>query len=141
MFLYVFLGSCKQATIGPTAIMSLLTFQTCGSDYPQCVVLTAFYTGVFEILMALFQLGWVVSFISEPVTIGFTSGAALTIASSQVASLLGLSGEKGKDFITYWKSVFKNINTVKPADAILGVGCIVVLLLLRVRLMINALPA
>lgn len=113
--------------------MALLTFQTCGQDYPACVVLTGFYAGVFELIMAFLQLGWVVSFISEPVTIGFTSGAAMTIASSQVNSLLGLSGKKGEGFITYWQAIFQNIGTIKPGDAILGFGSFIVLLCLRVK--------
>lgn len=113
--------------------MSLLTFQTCGQDYPACVVLTAFYSGVFELIMAFLQLGWVVSFISEPVTIGFTSGAAMTIATSQVKSLLGLSGEKGEGFISYWQAIFKNIATITAGDAILGFGSLIVLLSLRVK--------
>lgn len=113
--------------------MSLLTFQTCGQDYPACVILVGFYTGIFELIMAFLQLGWVVSFISEPVTIGFTSGAAMTIASSQINSLLGLSGEKGDAFVSYWKAVIKNINTINMGDALLGFGSLIVLLCLRVK--------
>jgi sodium-independent sulfate anion transporter 11 len=55
--IYVVLGSCRQATIGPTAVMGLLTFQTCGNSYPACAVLTGFYSGFFELLMAFLQLG------------------------------------------------------------------------------------
>jgi hypothetical protein len=39
--------------------MGLLTYETCGSDFPSCAILTGFYSGVFELLMALLQLGTV----------------------------------------------------------------------------------
>ncbi|CAL8112209.1 unnamed protein product [Orchesella dallaii] len=129
--IYVILGTTRQATIGPTAVMGLLTYQTCGQDYPACAILTGFYAGIFELIMAFLQLGWVVSFISEPVTVGFTSGAAMTIMSSQIKSFLGQSGEKGDGFLTYWKAIFRDINTVKAGDATLGIICFIVLMLLR----------
>ncbi len=56
-FPYVILGSCKQVTIGPTAVMGLLTYETCGNDFPSCAILTGFYAGIFELLMAILQLG------------------------------------------------------------------------------------
>jgi len=56
-FVYVIFGSCRQATIGPTAVMGLLAFQTCGANNPSCAILTAFYTGIIELLMAFLRLG------------------------------------------------------------------------------------
>lgn len=79
------------------------------------------------------SIGWVVSFISEPVTVGFTAGAACTIISSQVKSLLGMSGEKGSGFLTYWEAVVRDISTVHAGDAIMGVCAFVALMLLRVN--------
>ncbi len=43
--------------IGPTAVLGLLTFEICGSDFPDCVILLGFYSGVFELFMALLHLG------------------------------------------------------------------------------------
>lgn len=134
VLIYVILGSSRSCTIGPTAVMGLLTFQTCGQDYPSCAILTGFYSGVFEILLAILRLGWVVSFISEPVTVGFTAGAAMTIISSQVKSFLGLSGPKGSGFIGYWRKVFEDISTIHVGDATVGVCAFVCLMLLRVRI-------
>jgi len=159
VLVYVLLGSCAQATIGPTAVMGLLTFQTCGQDYPSCAILTGFYAGVFELLLAVLRLGeystkcliradcvwmnyqfnaacafigWVVSFISEPTTVGFTAGAAVTIMSSQIKSLFGMAGEKGEGFVGYWKAIFDSITTFKAGDTIVGVGAFICLMLLRV---------
>ncbi|ODN03451.1 Sodium-independent sulfate anion transporter [Orchesella cincta] len=130
-FLYVILGSCKQVTIGPTAVMGLLTFETCGNDFPSCAILTGFYSGIFELLMAVLQLGWVVSFISESVVIGFTSAAACTIIASQIKNLLGIAGPKGSGFVGYWYSIFRDISTIRFGDCCMGITSFVLVLLLR----------
>ena len=94
--MYLIFGSSKDITVGPTAIMALLTAQyapkdlTTGHSEPAFVVLLAFLSGLIIISMGLLQLGFVIDFISVPVTAGFTSAAALTIACGQVKSLLGL---------------------------------------------------
>lgn len=85
--------------------------------------------------MAALSLGWVVSFISEPVTIGFTAGASVTIMSSQVKSLFGISGDKGSGFVGYWQAIFRDISHIHIGDSVLGITCVIALLLLRVRLL------
>ncbi|OXA50007.1 Sodium-independent sulfate anion transporter [Folsomia candida] len=131
VLIYAVLGSCAQATIGPTAVMGLLTFQTCGQDYPSCAILTGFYSGVFELLLAVLRLGWVVSFISEPVTVGFTAGAAMTIISSQIKSFLGIYGYKGSGFVGYWQKVIEDFPTIHAGDAVMGISAFISLMLLR----------
>ena len=88
-FVYIVFGSSKDITIGPTAIMALMTGQHAqlGADY---AVLLAFISGLLILLCGLLRLGFLIDFISVPVIAGFTSAAAITIASSQVKSLLGL---------------------------------------------------
>ncbi|CAL8137914.1 unnamed protein product [Orchesella dallaii] len=130
-FLYVILGSCKQVTIGPTAVMGLLTFETCGNDFPSCAILTGFYSGIFELLMAVLQLGWVVSFISESVVTGFTAAAACTIIASQGKNLLGISGPKGSGFVGYWYAIFRDISTMRLGDCCMGITSFILVLLLR----------
>lgn len=72
-----------------------------------------------------------VDFISLPVIIGFTSAGAISIASSQVAALLGIKGG-GHTFLEYWINVFKNIEGTKIWDPVLGFVCIAALLLMKV---------
>uniref|UniRef100_A0A7G3AYY2 Putative sulfate transporter n=1 Tax=Lutzomyia longipalpis TaxID=7200 RepID=A0A7G3AYY2_LUTLO len=80
--------------------------------------------------MAILHLGFLVQFISIPVTVGFCTAAALTIATAQVKSLLGLPG-RGNEFIESWQSVFEHIGDIKLWDTLLGVSSIILLLLLR----------
>jgi len=74
-----------------------------------------------------------VSVISEPVTIGFVGGAAITICSSQVKRFLGLQGSKGVGFIGVWKSILDNISTATIGDTLLGSLCVVFLYVLKVN--------
>lgn len=70
-------------------------------------------------------------FISVPVTAGFISAAAVTIASSQLKNLLGIKGS-GNDFLESWKNLFHNIQDTRAGDVTLGACTIVLLLLGRV---------
>lgn len=62
---------------------------------------------------------------------GFTSAAAIIIATSQVKDILGLSFPGGK-FLDIWENIFYNIRDTRMGDAVLGVACMTVLLALRV---------
>ena len=89
-------------------------------------------------MCGLLRLGFLIDFISIPVIAGFTSAAAITIATSQVKSLLGLtipSHEKSHlhlGIIDPWIDVFTHIRTCRWQDALLGFICCAILLSLRV---------
>lgn len=135
-FVYCMFGSSKDITIGPTAIMAIMTgvHAQYGPDY---AVLLAFLSGLIVLACGLLQLGFLIDFISVPVIAGFTSAAALTIASGQVKSLLGLtipSDEKSHTHLGVvdgWIDVFTHIQTCRWQDATLGLICCVILLSLR----------
>lgn len=98
-FMYIFLGSCKDLTTGPTAIMGILTNPfVAQNDSPDFAVLLCFLMGCIIVLIALLRLGFLVEFISFPVTAGFISAASVTIASSQLKNLLGIKGG-GNEFL------------------------------------------
>jgi len=77
--------------------------------------------------------GFVIDFISGPVSSGFTSAAALIILTSQVKDILGIKAT-GSTFIQYWKNMFLAMGDTQPWDTLLGVLCIIVLLLMRVQI-------
>jgi len=135
-FVYTVLGSSKDITIGPTAIMALMT--GVHAQYgPAYAVLLSFLSGLIILLCGLLRLGCLIDFISVPVISGFTSAAAITIASGQVKSLLGLSIPSSSKshlhlgIIDPWIDVFTNISSSHWPDAVLGISCSILLLLLR----------
>ncbi|XP_050079477.1 sodium-independent sulfate anion transporter-like [Anopheles maculipalpis] len=128
-FVYFILGSCKDVTIGPTAIMALMVQAHVGDTGVEFAILSAFITGCMILLLGVLNLGFLVQFISFPVTAGFTSAAAITIASSQVKSLLGIPGQSN-EFLDSWINVFEHLQDIRLWDSVLGVSTIIILLIL-----------
>ncbi|KAI8436357.1 hypothetical protein MSG28_004391 [Choristoneura fumiferana] len=95
-FVYTVFGSVKDSAIGPTAIAAILTRENLHGLGPEFAVLLAFLSGCVELLMGILQLGFLIDFISGPVSVGFTSAAAIIIATTQVKDILGLSFPGGK---------------------------------------------
>lgn len=77
--------------------------------------------------------GFLVDFISGPVSAGFTSAAAIVIAMTQVKDLLGLNFSATK-FTEVWVELSKNYQNISIGDAVLGFSCIIILFVLRVSM-------
>ncbi|EDW39269.1 GL14003 [Drosophila persimilis] len=128
-FIYIFIGSSKDVPIGPTAISALLSFQIAGGSW-QIATLLTFLTGIIEILMGAFRLGFLIDFVSGPVGAGFTSAVSLIIFSSQMKDFLGIQ-TSGNTFLQVWISIVNDIHNISWPDFILGLICITLLLSLR----------
>lgn len=96
-FMYAIFGSSRQVAIGPVAMDSLIVatgvsaLALVGSEsYISIAILLAFIVGAIQFLMGVFQLGFIVNFLSKPVIIGFTSAVALIIGLNQFKNLLGV---------------------------------------------------
>ncbi|XP_069943961.1 sodium-independent sulfate anion transporter [Cherax quadricarinatus] len=132
-FVYFLLGSTMELNIGPTAVMSLMTYQYTGEGGADYAVLLAFMSGAIELIAGIINLGFLINFISQPVISGFTSAAAVIIASSQLKQLFGLRLQT-KGLINTWVKVFSNLHDFRWQDLTLGlVGIIVLFLLKEVR--------
>ncbi|KAL0122515.1 hypothetical protein PUN28_007313 [Cardiocondyla obscurior] len=131
-FVYTIFGSWKDVPVGPTAIAAILTRETLQKAHlgPDFAVLLCFVSGCVSLLMGLLQLGFLLDFISGPVSVGFTSAASIIIATSQVKDILGLK-VTGTKFVQVWQSIFEHIGETRRWDTALGIICIIVLLLLR----------
>ncbi|XP_055852642.1 sodium-independent sulfate anion transporter [Episyrphus balteatus] len=124
-FVYVIFGTIPQVSIGPTSLMALLTLKYT-MDLPiEFTVVLAFISGVIELAMGVLNLGFVVSFISHPVTSAFTSGTSVVIICAQLKNLLGIKTKNiGLNPLNY-------LNKISLGDCTLGFVCICILLLLR----------
>uniref|UniRef100_A0A1B0FAK2 SLC26A/SulP transporter domain-containing protein n=1 Tax=Glossina morsitans morsitans TaxID=37546 RepID=A0A1B0FAK2_GLOMM len=122
--IYVFFGTIPQVSIGPTSLMSLMVLQYCYEKPIEIVIVLAFLAGCVELLMGIFQLGFIVSFIPSAVNKAFTTGTSIIVALCQIKNLLGVK-LKG---IPTPRAFFENI---KVADATVGITCFVILLVLR----------
>eukprot|EP00055_Hartaetosiga_balthica_P014795 m.83420 g.83420 ORF g.83420 m.83420 type:complete len:664 (-) comp8689_c0_seq1:228-2219(-) len=133
-FVYIFMGTAKDITLGPTAIMSLMTAsnsdQINGKTIPEHAIFLTFMAGLIQLAMGIFRLGFIVDFIAYPVISGFTSAAAITIGFGQVKNLLGLQGVR-RPFIEAVHDTFYNIGDTIIADLLLGFVCLVCIFLLK----------
>ena len=128
-FVYIVFGTCREVNIGPTALISLLTY-TYARGVPEYAVLLCFLSGCVTIVLGILRLGFLVEFVSIPVVSGFTSAASLIIACSQIKSLLGLNIH-GESFIEIWRELASNIGRTRIPDLILSCCCILILLTLK----------
>ncbi|KPI92998.1 Sodium-independent sulfate anion transporter [Papilio xuthus] len=129
-FIYTIFGSCKDITLGPTALLALMTYEQIQGRNFDYAILLCFLTGVVQLVMGILHLGVLIDFISVPVTVGFTSATSVIIAVSQFKGLLGLQF-KSRGFIDTVKKVIVNIPNARLADTALGISCIIILLIMR----------
>ncbi len=106
---YALLGSSRQLAIGPTSAISLMIAGTVGAmadgdaqRYTQIASLVAFTVAALCLFAWLLRLSALVKLISDSVLVGFKAGAGLTIAITQLPSLLGVAGGGHNFFDRSW---------------------------------------
>jgi sulfate permease, SulP family len=112
LLLYAAFGSSRHLVTGPMSATAALSaaavaqLATQGSGrFVQLTVALAITTGVAAVLAGLLRLGFLASFISEPVLKGFIIGLALTIVAGQLPKLFGVEGGQGDFFEKLWDLV------------------------------------
>ncbi|GFQ68901.1 sodium-independent sulfate anion transporter [Trichonephila clavata] len=129
-FVYAVFGTCKDLVIGPTSVMALMTAQYVQIGGPAYAALLTFLSGCFQLILGIFNLGFLMDFISAPVLSGFTSAAAIITAIMQLKGILGLKFES-RGFLNTVYEFFRNISQTNFYDMAMGVSSIIFLLLLR----------
>src|SRR5216684_8459724 len=106
---YALLGSSRQLAIGPTSAISLMIAGTVGAmaegdvqRYAQIASLAGFTVGLLCLIAWLLRLSALVKLISDSILVGFKAGAGLTIAMTQLPSLLGVAGGGHNFFDRTW---------------------------------------
>uniref|UniRef100_A0A147A1K9 Sulfate transporter n=1 Tax=Fundulus heteroclitus TaxID=8078 RepID=A0A147A1K9_FUNHE len=93
-------------------------------------VAVTFLAGVYQILMAVFRLGFVSVYLSAPMLDGFATGASFTILTVQAKYLLGLKIPRHQGYGTVvitWINIFSNIHKTNLCDLITSAICITIL--------------
>lgn len=144
LVLYAALGSSRHLVVGPmsaTAALSagiIAVFAAGGSDrYVALTTALALVTGVLAVVAGLLRLGFLASFISEPVLKGFIVGLALTIIVGQVPKLFGVRKGEGDFFQQAWTFLTRLGETSGPT---LFVGVLSLAIVLGFRRWLPMLP-
>ncbi len=131
-------GSSWHLVSGPTTAISIVVYSAIsplaepGSpEYLSLVLTLTFMVGAIQLAMGLGRLGTLVNFISHTVVIGFTAGAAILIASSQLKHFLGIAIPRGASFSQTLGAVFAQAGDVSPYVASVGAVTLVAGILVR----------
>lgn len=112
-FIISLLGGSKVQIGGPTGAFIVIVYGIVQEFGISGLAIATMIAGVMLICMGIFKLGSIIKFIPFPVVVGFTSGIALTIFTTQIKDLLGLqTGELPGDFIHKWITYGKFIGTI-----------------------------
>jgi high affinity sulfate transporter 1 len=132
--LYTIFGTSRQLAVGPTSAVSILVAAALGglmvhspAQYAALAGMTAIVVGLIAIVAYLLRLGVLMNFISESVLVGFSSGAALYIASTQLGKLFGIHGGNGQ-FIERMSHLIQHIGEANPWALGLGILALVILI-------------
>jgi SulP family sulfate permease len=112
-------GSSRHLVSGPTTAISIVVFSAVShhaepgsAEFVMMALTLTFLAGVYQLAFGLARLGALVNFVSHTVVIGFTAGAAILIATSQMKHITALSMPKGESFVHIWMDVFQGINDI-----------------------------
>lgn len=135
---YAFLGTSRQLAVGPVAMDSLLVAAGLSalaivepSQYIQMAILLALLMGAIQLLLGLFRMGFIVSFLSKPVISGFTSAAAIIIGFSQLKHLLGIQLSQSNQLHIVIESILQSNVPVHFTTLIIGVLSAVLILVIK----------
>jgi len=131
-------GSSFHLVSGPTTAISIVVFAAVskyaapGSEEFVALALTlTFLAGVYQLVFGLAKFGLLVNFVSHNVVIGFTAGAALLIASSQIPYILGIHIPRGEGFINTWIDLYSGVGEFNIYLLIVGLGTLVSAIIIK----------
>jgi SulP family sulfate permease len=131
-FIISFLGGSKVQIGGPTGAFVVVVYSVIERHGYDGLVIATLIAGVLLLLMGIFRLGSLIKLVPHPLVIGFTTGIALVVFSSQIKDLLGLQiAEVPVHFLDKWGAYFLSIHTVDFLTATVGIGTLGLILLLR----------
>ena len=128
-FLISALGGSRVQIGGPTGAFIVIVYGIVQQHGVNGLIIATLIAGIILIAMGLAGLGSLIKFIPHPLIVGFTSGIALTIFSSQLKDLLGLEmGAMPADFIDKWTAVFRHLTSINWAALSISVSTVLIIL-------------
>ena len=132
-FLVSALGGSRVQIGGPTGAFIVIIYGIVSN--PQLglsgLMIATMLAGLFLIILGVCRLGTIIKFIPYPIVVGFTSGIAVTIFTTQIKDLLGLNITEAipADFVSKWIIYFRHITTIDWLTALIGVLSILIIAL------------
>lgn len=130
-FIVSALGGSRVQIGGPTGAFIVIIYGIVSN--PQLglsgLMLATMLAGIFLIVLGVCRLGTIIKFIPYPIVVGFTSGIAVTIFTTQIKDLFGLTieGKLPGDFLSKWVVYFQNFGTIDWITT--GIGLLSILII------------
>ena len=122
------LGGSKVQIGGPTGAFIIIIYGIIQQYGFEGLTIATLMAGVFLIMFGVLHLGTIIKYIPYPIVVGFTSGIALTIFTTQIKDLFGLTMESvPSDFIEKWVAYIGSFGTIDLWSAGVGIGSVAVI--------------
>lgn len=127
-FIISALGGSKVQIGGPTGAFIIIISGIISQYGIQGLTIATLMAGVFLILMGVLRLGTIIKYIPYPIVVGFTSGIAVTIFTTQIKDLTGMQMDSNPaDFIEKWIAYFHNIGNIDLWSTAMGLLSILII--------------
>ena len=129
-FLISLLGGSKVQIGGPTGAFIVIIYGIIQQYGEAGLIVATLLAGVLLVLLGVFKLGAVIKFIPYPIIVGFTSGIAVTIFTTQIADVFGLTFGDEKvpgDFIGKWMLYFRHFDTINWWNTAISILSIIII--------------
>ncbi len=129
-FVVSFLGGSSVQIGGPTGAFIVIVYGIIQNFGIEGLTVATLLAGIFLVLMGVLRLGTVIKFIPYPIIVGFTSGIALTIFTTQVKDLFGMTIDKMPgDFVSKWVVYAQHLGSVSWISLLVGLLSIALIVL------------
>ena len=123
-------GGSKVQIGGPTGAFIVIVYGIIQQYGMQGLTIATLMAGVFLILLGVLRLGTIIKYIPYPIVVGFTSGIAVTIFTTQVKDLLGMTMDAvPSDFVEKWAAYIGNMGHIDPWSALVGIVSVMLIAL------------
>lgn len=130
-FIISLLGGSNYQIGGPTGAFIIVSYNVVQQYGASGLLITTVMAGIMLILMGILRLGIVIKYIPYPIVVGYMSGMAVIIFSTQMKDFFGLDIEKVPgDFIGKWSLYIKNLSTVDFYTILVGVASLLIIALI-----------
>ncbi|MEN8193095.1 MAG: SulP family inorganic anion transporter [Bacteroidota bacterium] len=131
-FIISFLGGSRVQIGGPTGAFIIIVYGIVEQYGIDGLIISTVLAGIILILFGVLKLGALLKYFPHPLVVGFTSGIALVIFSTQIKDALGLSIDKvPSEFIEKWILYFDNINTINVTALLITTSTILITVFFR----------
>ncbi|NTV45099.1 MAG: sulfate permease [Chlorobiales bacterium] len=124
------LGGSRTQISGPTGAFIVVIYGIVQQYGYDGLAIATIIAGVLMVAMGFAKLGLLIKFIPYPLTVGFTSGIALIIFSSQIKDFFGLTIDKvPAEFLEKWAVYAEYLNTINPIALAVGTGSVFIIVI------------